>query len=112
MYLLLRWLINAATLLGIAYYIPGIHVRGFYAALMAALILGLVNAVIKPIVVFLTLPVNVLTLGLFTFVTNAFLFWFVATVVKGFDVTGFWPAFWGALIMSVVSRLVGSLSRT
>lgn len=111
MTLLLRWLINALVLLGIAYYVPGIRVAGFYAALIAALILGLVNAVIKPLIVFLTLPVNILTLGLFTFVINAFLFWFVATVVKGFEVTGFWPAFWGALIMSVVSWLLGSISK-
>ena len=107
MYLVARWLVNALTLLGIAYYVPGIHVNSFYAALMAALILGLVNAVIRPILIVLTLPVNILTLGLFTFVINALLFWFTATIVKGFEVAGFWPAFWGALIMTLVSWILG-----
>jgi len=109
MKLLLRWLINAGTLLLLANYLPGIEVSGWYTALIAALILGLVNAVIKPIFVILTLPVNILTLGLFTFVINALLFWFVASFIDGFVVAGFWPAFWGALIMSLVSWLVSSL---
>lgn len=103
MYLLFRWVMNALVLLLIAYYIPGIQVSGFYAALITALILGLVNAILRPIFLLLTLPVNIVTLGLFTFVINALLFWFVATIVKGFEVAGFWPAFWGALLMSVVS---------
>jgi putative membrane protein len=107
MALLLRWLINAGTLLGIAYYLPGVGVSGFYAALITALVLGLVNALIRPLLIVLTLPINILTLGLFTLVINALMFWFVATVVKGFDVAGFWPAFWGALILSIVSWIVG-----
>jgi putative membrane protein len=110
MYILLRWLVSAVALLGIAYFIPGIRVAGFYSALIAALILGLVNAVIRPIIILLTLPVNILTLGLFTFVINAFLFWFVATVVKGFEVSGFWPAFWGALIVSVIGWIMSSVT--
>lgn len=109
MRLLLRWLVNAGTLLVMAYYLPGIGVAGFYAALITALVLGLVNAVIRPLLILLTLPINILTLGLFTLVINAFLFWFVSTVVKGFAVTGFWPAFWGALILSLVSWLVSWL---
>lgn len=112
MSLLIRWLINALTLLGIAYYLPGVVVSGFYAALITALILGLVNAVIKPIIVFLTLPLNILTLGLFTFIINALLFWFVSTFVKGFDVAGFWPAFWGALIMTVVGWIINGLLKS
>lgn len=107
MRLLFRWLINALTILGIAYYLPGVGVSGFYAALITALILGLVNAIIRPLLVVLTLPINILTLGLFTLVINAVLFWFVATVVEGFTVVGFWPAFWGALILSVVSWILG-----
>ncbi|MBU2542451.1 phage holin family protein, partial [Patescibacteria group bacterium] len=71
MNLLLRWVINAGTLLLLAYYLPGIVVTGWYAALITALVLGLVNAVLKPILLVLTLPVNILTLGLFTFVINA-----------------------------------------
>ncbi|HAZ28583.1 MAG TPA: hypothetical protein DCY48_02280 [Candidatus Magasanikbacteria bacterium] len=107
MRLLIRWVLNAATLLALAFYLPGIEVSGWYAALITALVLGLVNAIIRPIILLLTLPITVLTLGLFTLVINAVLFWFVGTVVEGFSVAGFWPAFWGALIMSVVSWIVG-----
>jgi len=102
MKLLLRWLISALTLLIIAYYIPGIKIIGIYPALVAALFLGLVNAIIRPLAVALTLPINIVTLGLFTLVINALLFWFVSSFVKGFYVSGFMPAFWGALIMSFV----------
>ena len=111
MHLLFRWLINAAALMGLAYYFPGIYVSGFYAALITALVLGLVNAVIRPLFLLLTLPINILTLGLFTYVINAVLFWFVATVVKGFEVSGFWPAFWGALVLTLVSWIVSGLLR-
>ena len=106
MYLLTRWLINALTLLGIAYYVPGIQVNNFYSALIAALVLGLVNALIRPILIILTLPINILTLGLFTFVINAVLFYFVSTIVKGFAVADFKAAFFGALIMTIVSWIV------
>jgi putative membrane protein len=109
MKLLFRWLISAGTLIIIAYYVPGISVQSFYSALIAALILGLINALIRPIILILTLPVNILTLGLFTLVINALMFWLASTVVKGFYVAGFWPAFWGALIMTLISWLVGSL---
>lgn len=109
MRLLLRWLINAATLILLATYLPGISVSGWYSALIAALVLGLVNALIRPLIILLTLPVNILTLGLFTLIINALLFWFVASFVDGFAVAGFWPAFWGALIMSVVSWVVSGL---
>lgn len=109
MSLLLRWLLNALTLLAIAYYLPGVAVSGFYAALITALVLGLVNAVIRPILVLLTLPINILTLGLFTLVINGLLFWFVSTIVKGFTVAGFWPAFFGALILSIVSWIISGL---
>jgi len=107
MKLLLRWLLNALTIIAIAFYLPGVEVSGLYAALVTALILGLVNAIIRPVLFVLTLPINLLTLGLFTFVLNGLLFWFVGTVVKGFEVAGFWPAFMGALILSLVSWLLG-----
>src|SRR3989339_266513 len=106
---LLRWLISATTLMLVAYYMPGISVRSFYAALIAALILGLLNALVRPVLLLLTLPVNILTLGLFTFVVNALMFWFVSSIVKGFYVAGFWPAFWGALVMWLVGWLVNDL---
>jgi len=109
MNILFRWLANAGVLLLMAYYLPGIFVSGWYAALITALVLGLVNAVIKPVLVILTLPVNLITLGLFTLVINALLFWFVSTFIQGFVVSGFWPAFWGALILTVVSWLLSSL---
>lgn len=105
MKLLLKWLINALALLGIAYLIRGISVSSFYVALVAALVLGLINALVKPVLILLTLPVNILTLGLFTFVINALLFWFVSTVVKGFIVADFAAAFWGALCLTIVSWL-------
>lgn len=106
MRLILRWLLSAGILMLIAYIVPGIQVAGFYTALIAALILGLINAVIKPIVALLTLPVTLLTLGLFSLIINALMFYLASTVVKGFQVGGFWPAFWGALIMSFGGWLV------
>ncbi|PIR03938.1 MAG: hypothetical protein COV59_02015 [Candidatus Magasanikbacteria bacterium CG11_big_fil_rev_8_21_14_0_20_39_34] len=107
MKLIIRWVINAIVLLATAQVVQGLEISGWYAAFVTALVLGLVNAVIRPIVLFLTLPINILTLGLFTFVINALMFWFVGSIVKGFDVVGFGPAFIGALVMSVVSVIVG-----
>lgn len=105
MNLIIRWLLNALTLIGIAYYLPGIGVSGFYAAFVTALVLGLLNAIIKPVIIFFTLPINILTLGLFTLVINTFLFWLAGTMVKGFVVVGFWPAFSGAIILTLVNWL-------
>lgn len=101
MKLLIRLLINALAILLVAYLVPGVAVTGFYTALIVAVVLGLLNLVIKPLIILLTLPINILTLGLFTFVINALLFWFVGTVVKGFSVDGFVPAFLGALILTI-----------
>lgn len=109
MKLVLRWLLGAAALMLIAYYVPGIQVASFYSALVAALILGLINALIRPLIILFTLPINILTLGLFTLVINALMFWLASSVVKGFFVAGFWPAFWGALLMCVISWVVNSL---
>ena len=103
MYIIAKWLINTMALLGTAYLIPGISVSGFYIALIVSVLLGLLNVTFKPILVILTLPINVLTLGLFTFIINGFLLWFVSTFVKGFSVSGFWIAVLGALIISVFS---------
>lgn len=112
MHLLLRWLINALAILGIAYYVPGISVSSFYAALIAALVLGIINALLRPILIILTLPVNILTLGLFTLVINALLFWLTSSIVKGFTVTDFKAAFIGALIMWLVSWLTNWLFKS
>ena len=109
MSLLLRWLFSAVSLMLVAYLVPGITVVSFFAALMAALVLGLVNALIRPVLILLTLPVNILTLGLFTLVINALLFWLASSIVKGFYVAGFWPAFWGALVMWLISWMLNGI---
>lgn len=111
MHLLIRWLIYAVAIMLLTYVVPGISVRNFYSALIAALILGLVNAVIRPLLVLLTLPVNILTLGLFTFVINALMLWLVSSIVKGFDIKNFVAAFLGALVLWVVSWLTNALTK-
>ena len=107
--LLARWLVNAAALLLVAYLYPGVHIEGFGTALVAALVLGLVNALIRPVLVILTLPVTILTLGLFLFVINALLFWLVAEVVRGFSVGGFGPALLGSILYSVITLVTSWL---
>lgn len=107
--LILRWVLNALGVLLVAYLVPGIHVSGFYAALIVALVLGILNALVRPILIFLTLPINILTLGLFTLVINALLLWFVATVVKGFAIAGFGAAFWGALVLWLVGWFTSAM---
>lgn len=95
----------------VAYVVPGISVASLYTALVAALILGLINALIKPLILLLTLPINILTLGLFTLVINACMFWLGATAVKGFTVVGFWPAFWGAFVLWLLNWVIAELLR-
>lgn len=109
MRLLLVWLINAVALMAVAYLLPGIAVASFFTALIAALVLGLVNAVIRPILVLLTLPATLLTLGLFIFVINGLLFWFVGSFIAGFAVAGFWPGVFGAIAYSIVSWALSAL---
>ena len=109
MTLLVRWFINALALMLVAYLYSGVQVNGIFAAVIAALVLGLVNAVIRPLLVILTLPVTILTLGLFIFVINAFMFWFVTEIVKGFTVTGFTAALIGSLMFSVISLVTNWL---
>jgi putative membrane protein len=107
--LLARWIINAAALMLVAYLYPGVSVECFWAALIAALVLGLVNAVVRPLLVLLTLPVTLLTLGLFLFVINALLFWGVASVVDGFRVAGFGAALLGSILYSVITLITSWL---
>ncbi|MGE5103780.1 MAG: phage holin family protein [Betaproteobacteria bacterium] len=109
MRLLLTWLINALALLALPYLFTSIHVEGFGTALVAALVLGLINTLIRPVLVLLTLPVTLLTLGLFIFVINGLLFWFVGSFVKGFTVEGFWTAVFGAIVYSIISWALSSL---
>jgi putative membrane protein len=109
MKLLVVWLINALALMAVAYLLPGIAVSSFAVALVAALVLGLVNAVIRPVLILLTLPATLLTLGLFIFVINGLLFWFVGSFVAGFAVNGFWPGVFGAIGYSIVSWALSAL---
>ena len=98
-------MLNAIALLFVAYVVPGFGVESLYTALIAALVLGLVNALVRPLLFILTLPVTILTLGLFTFVLNALMILLVSTIVKGFSVDGFVPALFGALVLWGVSLL-------
>lgn len=109
MRIILKVIITAAALLLAAYIVPGIAVASLYTALIVAVILGLLNLIIRPILILLTLPITLLTLGLFTLVINAALFWFASTFVRGFTVDGFVPAFIGALIVSAAAWLGGNM---
>lgn len=111
MRLVLIWLANAVALLVLPYFFTRIHVASFGTALVAALVLGLVNTLIRPVLVLLTLPATLLTLGLFIFVINGLLFWFVGSFVRGFAVDGFWTAVFGAIVYSIVSWALASLIR-
>lgn len=104
--LVLRWVFNAALLLLITNIIPGVEFTGFYAALVTVAILGLINAFIRPIITLFTLPINLLTLGLFGLVINAVLFWFTATIVEGFSVENFTAAFLGALLFWLGASII------
>jgi putative membrane protein len=103
---IIRLVTNTIALLGVAYTIKGVHIEGIAAALVAALIFALINTFLKPIIILITLPINILSLGLFTLFINGFLFYAVSKFVKGFSVDGFWSAFWGALIFSIISFLI------
>lgn len=103
MYIIAKWFISALSLLAVAYLIPGIFVSSFYIALVVAFFLGVINVIIRPILVILTLPINIITLGLFIFVINGFLFWFLSTFIEGFHVKGLGVAILGALLVSIFS---------
>ncbi|MFA6014080.1 MAG: phage holin family protein [Gallionellaceae bacterium] len=103
MYLLLIWTLNALALIAVANFVPGIHVDGFTAALIAAFFLGLINTLIRPIFLLLTLPVTVVTLGLFIFVINGLLFWFAGSILKDFVVDSFASGVLGAVLYSIFS---------
>jgi putative membrane protein len=111
MRLLLHWALNTVALLVVAHVVPGVSVRDPVAALVAAVLLGLANAIVRPILVVLTFPVTILTLGLFLLVINGLLFWAVSGVTSGFEVRGFWPGVLGALVYSVLTALLSLLVR-
>ncbi len=106
MKIIVRWLLLAAALLLVAYLYPGVTVAGFGSALVAALVLGLFNTLVRPLLVLLTLPVTVITLGLFLFVINALMFWAAASVLAGFNVAGFVAALVGSLLYSVCGVVI------
>jgi putative membrane protein len=108
MNLIVRLIINAIALVIVAYIIPGVTVSGVGGVIVAALVLGVVNAILKPILILLTLPLEILTLGLFTLVINAALFYFVAKLGIGLSVSGFGAAFLGALVLSIVSFVLSA----
>src|SRR4029453_5655940 len=100
MKILLVWIINALSLFALPYIFSGIKIESFYHAMIVALLLGLINAIARPLLILLTLPLTIVTLGLFILVINGLLFWFVATFVDGFVVAGFWSAVFGAIAYS------------
>ena len=106
--IIIRWLTLTFAIIVTAYLVGGIEVSGFWSALFAAAVLGILNAFFRPIILILTLPINILTMGLFTFVINAVLLKMASGVISGFNVEGFWPAVFGSLLISVVSWLINS----
>ena len=101
--LLIKWAALALCIMFVGWVVPGIMISSFATALVASIVIAIVNVVIKPVLVFLTLPINILTLGLFILVINALLFMFVAYLVPGVEIDGFWSAFSGAIILSILS---------
>jgi len=107
--MLIVWILNAVALLAATQLLPGIQVANFWSALLAALVLGLLNTLLKPLLVLMTLPITFVTLGLFLLVLNALAFWFAGSVLQGFQISGFWWAVAGVLLYSLISGLLASL---
>ena len=108
MKMILKWLLSAAALLAVAHLFSGVQVASFTSALLAAAVIGLFNVVLRPLLVVLTFPVTLITLGLFLFVINALMFWAASGLLAGFQVTGFWAALVGSLIYSVLGVVIES----
>lgn len=106
--ILIRWLATTGAIVATSYLLDGIHVSGFFSAVFAAAMLGILNAFFRPIALLLTLPINILSLGLFTFIINALMLKLASGVIPGFDVYGFWTAIFGSLLISVISWLLNS----
>ena len=107
--LLFRWLLNVLVLIIVAQLTPGVAFASFWAVLVTSLVLGLLIALVRPFLLFLTLPINILTLGLFTLIINAIIFWLASTMVKGFEVSNFTAAFFGALIYTLIVTLINMI---
>jgi putative membrane protein len=108
MKLLSKWLLSAAALLAVAHLYSGVHIQSYTVALVAALVIGLLNSFLRPILVVTTLPVTVVTLGLFLFIINALMFWAAAGILEGFNVTGFGAALIGSLLYSALGIVIDS----
>jgi len=104
--LILRWLISTASIMLASYLVDGIRVSGFFSALLAAVALGILNAVLRPVLIILTLPLTILTMGLFIFFINALMLVMASVIIPGFDVQGFWPALFGSLIISIINWIL------
>ena len=109
MKIIVKWLLCAASLLLVTYVYSGVQVQGFSSAMIAALVIGLLNTVIRPILVVLTLPGTIIPVGLFLFVVNGLMFWMASGILGGFHVSGFWAAMLGALIYSALGLFVDAL---
>ena len=109
MRLLLTWIINAVALIALPYVFSSITVDSFVTAVLVAIVMGFVNAIIRPILVILTLPATILTLGLFIFVINGLLFWAVGSFWPGFHVNGFWAGVFGAIVYSIISWILSAI---
>jgi putative membrane protein len=107
---LVRWGINSLAIFIVAHIVKGIEVSSTATVLMIALVIGIINAFLRPLILLVTLPINILSLGLLTLFINGGLFYLVSTIVKGFVITGFWPAFWGYILFSIISFLLSILA--
>jgi putative membrane protein len=109
--LLIKWIVLTASILIVSYLLDGIQVDNFLTALLAAAALGILNAILRPLLLILTLPINVLTFGIFTFIINAGLLMLVSELIPGFHVSGFWTAIFGSILISITSGLLNLLLR-
>ena len=107
--LIIVWILNAVALLAVAYLLPGIALASFWSAMVAAVVLGLLNTLVKPVLILLTLPITIVTMGLFLLVLNALVFWLAGSLFRGFQVDGFWWAVAGAILYSLISALFSML---
>jgi putative membrane protein len=110
--ILIRWSISTIAILLAAYVVPGVMVAGFWSAVWLALFLGIINVSLKPLLIILTLPVNILTLGLFTFVINALMILLATTIITGFSVSGFWAAMLFGIVLSIINFLLNRIFQT
>lgn len=109
--LLVQWLLTAIALLIVSRIIPGFYVAGLWPALVAAVVIGLLNATVGFFLKIITFPLSILTLGIFLLVINALMIRLASGIVKGFNVTGFWPAFWGAVVLAILGMVIRALTK-